>query len=71
MGELKVARISCFCGNPLSLVILPKDLEKGREFSLKCHCGVNWRIDLRSKPHPHWRQKPEIEAGGPLLQAPE
>ena len=58
MGELKVARISCFCGNPLSLVILPRDLEKGREFSLKCPCGVNWRITLRQRQHP--RQSPEI-----------
>ena len=58
MGELKVARISCFCGNPLSLVILPRDLEKGREFSLKCPCGVNWRIALRQRQHP--RQSPEI-----------
>ena len=65
MGELKVARIGCFCGNPLSLVILPRDLEKNREFSLKCPCGVNWRITLGQCQHPYWWQSPEINETGP------
>jgi len=49
MGELIVFRITCRCGKPLSLLTLPRDLEKGREFSLKCPCGVNLRIYLRQR----------------------
>jgi hypothetical protein len=57
VGELIVFRITCRCGKPLSLLTLPKDLERGRDFSLKCPCGVNMRIYLRQRQHNCLRQR--------------